>query len=161
MKRTLSLLSLLIMYATACLGQEGEQKEELFRSLIPGDHYDLGRVSFKKQEIADFFGVKIFREKDMESYTRITSFIRWRDEQGDNEEIIYHIGWYADGYIITQINGGKKGYQTVIMNNEIIGISYPSEHENESGDERVINQYSWGRVTTRPDEQSIERYLSP
>lgn len=41
-----------------------------------------------------------------------------------------HIGWYADGYIATALNGPDTGKQVISINGAIIGISYNVSYHN-------------------------------
>jgi hypothetical protein len=129
--------------------QEQYCREELYRNLVKGNlnmqyEYPLGQ-----QEVAKFFGYYLGTEK-LGTETSIISYVA-----SNNMDRVYHIGWYADGYIVTQLRGDKKGFQTLVLKDEIVGVSYPSEQ----GDHRTINQYSWGYVTTYPNLQSVYRVL--
>jgi hypothetical protein len=71
--------------------------------------------------------------------------------QAISSGVIYHVGWYGDGFIVTQINGEKEGHQIVVWDSKIIGMSYPCWRD----DFRCENNYSWGRVGTCVDSQAV------
>lgn len=129
------------------LFQKTAQREELYKDLVPGHGYGLGKNPLRHQEVAEFFGYSMQNYGDWGS-TKLISFVTI------DEESIVHIGWFSDGYIVTHITGDKKGLQTVVWKDEIVGISYPSIRE----DSCTINQYSWGKVLTWPNDQEIEWY---
>jgi len=73
-------------------------------------------------------------------------------QKDEHSEIIFHIGWYADGYIMTQISGPEEGHQTVVLNDEVIGVSYPSSRNGQT----IFNKYSWGTVRTSQRNQEVK-----
>lgn len=146
------LLSLLFLFDQHCHGGETTQREELYRNLVPHCGYcsdSLDNAPLKHQEVANFFGYNM-----QKGITPIVSYT-WGIVGG--EETVFQIAWYADGYVVTHINGDKKGLQTVVRNDEIIGISYPSG-KSEEFEDTSINKYSWGYVLTAQWWQNIIWY---
>ena len=45
-----------------------------------------------------------------------------------------------------------EGHQTVVLGDEVIGVSYPSSREGQA----VVNKYSWGTVRTSQRNQEVE-----
>ncbi|MGA8165542.1 MAG: hypothetical protein WB791_11095 [Waddliaceae bacterium] len=97
--------------------------------------------------IAKFHNVYMLTE---DTETRIVSYLK-----DDRSKITFHVGWYADGFIMTQINGQNEGHQTVFLGNdirtaEVIGSSYPCRQ-----DDATVHKYSWGKVVTCQYRQSV------
>lgn len=88
-----------------------------------------------------------------ENFTKILTYKAVEDKDGKLN--IYQIGWYADGYTITYLNGQTTGKQIVVWQDHVVGISYPQEKYNGDPGTLISHSYSWGRVYTRYDFQEI------
>lgn len=138
-----------LCFAPSSYGYE-EAGFDLFDSLVP-EHTTLDHVFLGHQKAAKFFGIYMCPDNPVDDWEAQTNIISYQGS--DNcSETTYHIGWYADGYIVTQLNGDKEGYQTVVWNDEVVGLSYPSTKECGV----AINKYSWGFVSTQQNRQYVE-----
>lgn len=63
-----------------------------------------------------------------------------------------HVGWYADGYIITYLEGQKEGKQIIVYRDEVVGISY---RDSDNPSDEMKNSYEWGRVFTEYHRQDV------
>lgn len=123
---------------------------QIATSLLSG--YDSSR-SFD-QDVYSYCNIAAFYDYYMdrgngEGGTRLSSF-RMTD---DTARCMVQVNWYADGFVITEINGSEKGKQTVVYRDKIVGISYPISQR---GNDHLIHKYSWGHVhTTGMDRQEI------
>lgn len=160
LRTALCLLS--ILACNISYGADTIVVDDILKNHFPENYMDIGSLRYKNQQAATFLGVKILDDPNHaqgnpESFTQIFSFLGKSDAFG-REETVCHVGWYSDGYIVTHVNGDKKGYQTVVRNNEIIGSSYPSEISSNGESMYCTHKYSWGLVRTSQTEQSIERF---
>ncbi|MGA8165039.1 MAG: hypothetical protein WB791_08470 [Waddliaceae bacterium] len=130
--------------------------------LISGNYIDLisGHSSgiSDYQTIAKFLNTWIFCEMD-ETNAGITSYLK-----DDKSGIIFHVAWYSDGVITTQINGPNQGHQIVflgddIMTAKVIGMAYSCSRE-DSGITHPVHQHPWGSVHTTSIGQGIGRTSS-
>lgn len=62
-----------------------------------------------------------------------------------------HVGWYADGYIGTALDGTEQGKQVVFLNNAVVGISYDIEIKQNY----FVHKYTWGKVYSYPQRQVV------
>lgn len=78
-----------------------------------------------------------------------TKILTYRIDEEDCQ-----IGWYADGYVITFLNGKTKGKQIVVWKDNVVGVSYPDKKQKKP-DADIVHAYSWGYVFTKHDRQSV------
>jgi len=113
---------------------------------------------YQSSDVMDYIAIAKFHNVYMlpetgETETNIVSCMK-----DDRSKITFHIGWYADGFIVTHVNGPNEGHQTVFLGNDImsadiIGISYPGDRLDHS----IIHKYTWGKVCTTMNGQIVIR----
>ncbi len=138
-----------LCFSSESYGGEDLSSQDTYRLLVP-DSDSLAVWEMDYQMVAKFFKIYMCPENPDQGWaeTNIVSYQKNYDSGS-----FFHIAWYADGYIVTQINGPKEGYQTVVFGDDIIGVSYPSSRENGV---TTTNKYPWGNVTTGLRYQSVE-----
>ena len=65
--------------------------------------------------------------------------------------VVYYIGWYVDGSIITALDGVQAGKQVVIVNGDVVGVANNFVLLNGV----VVHTYVWGRVYSYPNRQVV------
>jgi hypothetical protein len=105
------------------------------------------------QRKAEIFGCSLANSGG-ESHTKIIQY-RWGGD-GNYPEPVFHVAYYADGFVITRIGGQQSGNQVIVLNNRVMDVSYSCEMKHDDEQLRVItNQYSWGSVHTRMNSQEV------
>lgn len=110
---------------------------------------DLSDKHKDYQEIAKFFKICMFSDDSTECSETDTYLFSYKKD--DNTGTLFHIAWYSDGYIVTQMSGTVEGHQTVVWKDEVIGISYPGHRDGWT----IENKYPWGSVWTTPRYQGV------
>jgi len=110
-------LFVLCAFACCCFsaesyGDEGFSRENMYKLLATDEDEDFDFLNKDNQTIAKFCGTYMFSENPGYSETD-TTIILYKKERISGT--IFHIAWYADGFIITQISGPKEGYQVVFF----------------------------------------------
>ncbi len=129
MKKQLIILSILLS-SFFCNYSYGDSSDEYVKDIIGFlSDGDFGSIY---DDVKKVFGGNMYENEG----TRIVTY------HSRHSETI-QIAWFSDGYVVTNLGGDKKGYQVVIWNDEIVGISYPSEIRGKD----LTNQYWWGSVS--------------
>ncbi len=111
--------------------------EENFGS--PSDHgFEIGLL----KDINDFM-IDLKSKKDEKTETNIIRYIV------TEEGVTCHVGVYADGVIVTALDGTEQGKQVIIVNDSITGISYDLEQKKD----HFIHKYTWGKVYSYDNKQ--------
>lgn len=128
----------------SCWGEK-LSSEDLYEQLVLEPECLGGSVN-DYQAVAKSFGYRLCPGcwDEGKGETGIFSY-----QKSDSTGVIFHVGWYADGFIVTQLDGTKEGFQTIVWGNQIVDVSYPSNRE--TG--KITNGYSWGCVEITPERQ--------
>lgn len=133
-----------------CRGWSAQDQAE---QIIHGE-----REKNSHQSAAKFFGYYMYHEDpDWDGgLTKIFTYDNCDDDDADAAGGLIHTGWYADGYIVTEIGSSNEGFQAVVLEDKVVGLSYPAKREdNDDASLKTVNQYSWGSVETTHDKQTV------
>lgn len=108
----------------------------------------LGDNVFRYPKIAETFCLYMYASEYRATVTHLISYVQ-------SSSGLYHVGWYADGFILTCMEDGDKGRQIVINNDKIVGISYGINNNPDSHAEGIRHEYNWGCVGTTEGFQII------
>ena len=66
--------------------------------------------------------------------------------------VLVHIGWYADGCIVTALNGLDVGKQVIVVDDYVVDISYYMETHSKY----FTHKYTWAKVTSYSNKQILK-----
>ncbi len=114
--------------------------ESLQKEAFPIDK----KIQEKYQTVA-----KHFSEKKSAKGSTETNLVTY---EALNTGVHIHIGWYADGYIATALDGNEAGKQVIFINGSVVGISYDIKTYNGY----FTHNYIWATVTSYPNKQILK-----
>ena len=69
-----------------------------------------------------------------------------------NTGVHVHIGWYADGAIVTALDGTEAGKQVIFIYGSVVDVSYEIKTYNGY----FTHNYTWTKVTSYPYKQVLK-----
>ena len=71
-----------------------------------------------------------------------------------NNGVFCHVAWYVDGYVITALNGATAGKQMVVINGNVISISYVMDTMVDC----FVHYHTWCTIYSFPSRQLLVNF---